>query len=173
MNQLTEMECRSGAIGALIDIYVRAASELRDLIKKVPDSKFEETIDTDTDDDDCRSIQTILRHVIRSGYAYANYVRQAFQLPVTQSEAEISPRLSSIAQLESMMHYTERTLEGKSEMTEEEISLCVIHTNWNTNYDLEQLLEHAIVHVLRHRRQIERFLHSQSRSDSVSAMKLI
>jgi len=29
---------------------------------------------------------------------------------------------------------------------------------WRQLYDVEQLMEHAIVHVLRHRRQIERFL---------------
>jgi len=33
-----------------------------------------------------------------------------------------------------------------------------IRSRWGAVYDLEQLLEHAIVHVLRHRRQIERFL---------------
>jgi hypothetical protein len=33
-----------------------------------------------------------------------------------------------------------------------------IPARWGPVYDLEQLLEHMIVHVLRHRRQIERFL---------------
>jgi len=28
---------------------------------------------------------------------------------------------------------------------------------WGPQYDLEQLLEHAVVHILRHRRQIEKF----------------
>jgi len=33
-----------------------------------------------------------------------------------------------------------------------------IKPRWGQSYDLEQLLEHAIVQVLRHRRQIERLL---------------
>ena len=33
-----------------------------------------------------------------------------------------------------------------------------ILTSWGQLYDIEQLFEHAIVHILRHRRQIERFL---------------
>jgi len=33
-----------------------------------------------------------------------------------------------------------------------------IKTRWGQLYDVDQLMEHAIVHVLRHRRQIERFL---------------
>jgi len=30
-------------------------------------------------------------------------------------------------------------------------------TSWKQFYDIEQMMEHAIVHILRHRRQIERF----------------
>jgi chromosomal replication initiation ATPase DnaA len=33
-----------------------------------------------------------------------------------------------------------------------------IQVRWGQLYDIEQLMEHAIVHILRHRRQIERFL---------------
>lgn len=33
-----------------------------------------------------------------------------------------------------------------------------ILVRWGQLYDVEQLFEHAIVHILRHRRQIERFL---------------
>ena len=29
--------------------------------------------------------------------------------------------------------------------------------SWGQRYDVEQIMEHAIVHILRHRRQIERF----------------
>jgi hypothetical protein len=43
-------------------------------------------------------------------------------------------------------------------MTDEEISATVINSGWGVTYDAEQLLEHAIVHVLRHRRQIEKFI---------------
>jgi hypothetical protein len=40
----------------------------------------------------------------------------------------------------------------------ERITALEIQAPWGPVYDLEQMLEHAIVHVLRHRRQIERFL---------------
>ena len=33
-----------------------------------------------------------------------------------------------------------------------------IKVRWGQLYDPEQLMEHAIVHILRHRRQIENFL---------------
>lgn len=33
-----------------------------------------------------------------------------------------------------------------------------INTKWGQQYDVEQMLEHAIVHILRHRRQIKNAL---------------
>ena len=33
-----------------------------------------------------------------------------------------------------------------------------MRVSWGQLYDVEQIFEHAIVHILRHRRQIERFL---------------
>jgi uncharacterized damage-inducible protein DinB len=57
-----------------------------------------------------------------------------------------------------MLAYTIQTLEGKWEMKDEEIEGMAIKTRWSVTYNLEQLLEHAIVHILRHRRQVERFL---------------
>jgi uncharacterized damage-inducible protein DinB len=44
-------------------------------------------------------------------------------------------------------------------LSEGEITGTVIRSGWGVTYDAEQLLEHAIVHVLRHRRQIEKFIH--------------
>ena len=32
-----------------------------------------------------------------------------------------------------------------------------VQVRWGQKYDVEQLFEHAIVHILRHRRQIELF----------------
>jgi hypothetical protein len=39
-------------------------------------------------------------------------------------------------------------------------------TNWQQFYDMEQLMEHAIVHILRHRRQIEGFKRILNNSNS-------
>ena len=55
-----------------------------------------------------------------------------------------------------MIAHTVATLEGR--MSDEEMEAVRIQSPWRVVYDLEQMLEHAIVHILRHRRQIERFL---------------
>lgn len=149
---------RKGAIGALLDLYERATSGLLRQLRSVKPDEFETVLDPLQEDEDCRSIQTVLRHVIRSGYGYADAVRKAFQQATEQAEDALPPLGEVIPRLKAMMVYTEKTFAGKWEMSAQEVTRTVVKTRWGSTYHVEQLLEHAIVHVLRHRRQIERIL---------------
>lgn len=149
---------RSGAIGALMDEYERAALELGRLVERIPDDEFARVVDSQTKDDACRSVQTIMSHVVRAGYGYADYIREQFSIASTRPQNKLLSRRESLAQLDAALRYTVQTLEGKWEMSDEEISGTVIKSRWGAVYDVEGLLEHAIVHVLRHRRQIEKFI---------------
>jgi uncharacterized damage-inducible protein DinB len=149
---------RSGAIGALMDEYERAASELENLVKHIPEDDFLRVVDSQTKDDDCRSVQTIMSHVVRSGYGYADYIREQLAIESTRPQNKLLSRQESLEQLNGALRYTAQTLDGKWEMSAEEISGIVIKTRWGAVYDVEGLLEHAIVHILRHRRQIEKFI---------------
>ena len=149
---------RSGAIGALMDEYERAASELRRLVEQIPEDDFARVVDSQTKDDDCRSVQTIMSHVVRAGYGYADYIREQFSMASNRPQNTLLSRQESLEQLDAALRYTVQTLEGRWEMSGEEISGTVINSRWGAVYDVEGLLEHAIVHILRHRRQIEKFI---------------
>lgn len=149
---------REGAVGALMDEYERAASELGRLVGRIPEEEFVRVADAQTADEDCRSVQTVMTHVVNAGYGYADYLRGVFSIPSTRPPKKLlSPRETS-EQLDAMLEYTAETLSGRWTMTDAEITAAVIKTRWGVTYDAEQLLEHAIVHVLRHRRQIEKFI---------------
>jgi uncharacterized damage-inducible protein DinB len=152
---------RNGAIGALMDEYERAALYLIRVIQSITDDEFEKIVDQNTQDEACRSIQTIARHVVMAGYGYANYIREQFGITKAQSEIALSSRTESVDQIKQMLTYTEQTLQDKWLMTDEEITNVKINSSWGPVYDLEQLLEHAIVHILRHRRQVEKFVLKQ------------
>ena len=147
---------RKGAIGAMMDEYERAALELRILVEKVSEDDYVKIFDSATTNEDCRSIQTIMSHVVRACYGYANSIRTAFSIapevyePNQLSKSEVSEKFDEAVQ------YTVETLEGRWEMPDAEI----FATSMKGDYpeDLEQKLEHAIVHILRHRRQIDKFL---------------
>lgn len=149
---------RRGAVGALMDEYERAAEELRAVIAGLSDNDFVQVRDLETQDPDCRSIQTIMNHVVRAGYGYADYIRKAFAVASERPEVTLASRSGSLEQFAEMLAYTEATLAGRWEMPDDEMMAVRIESRWGPVFDLEQLLEHAIVHVLRHRRQIERFL---------------
>ena len=149
---------RSGAVGALMDEYERAAAELMRLVERIPDEDFVRVVDSQTKDEDCRSAQTIMSHVVRAGYGYADYIREQIAMASTRPQARLLSRQEALEQLEAALRYTVETLEGRWEMSDEEISSIAIHTRWGAHYDLEGLLEHAIVHILRHRRQLEKFI---------------
>jgi uncharacterized damage-inducible protein DinB len=149
---------RDGPLGALMDEYERAAGELVSLLKELSDEDYELVRDTTTADEDCRSIKTISTHVVRAGYGYAAMLRKAWGIDLEGKWPGMLGRQDALAEMPEMLAYTAATLDGRWEISEDEATALQIQSSWGPIYDLEQLLEHAIVHVLRHRRQIERFL---------------
>jgi uncharacterized damage-inducible protein DinB len=61
-------------------------------------------------------------------------------------------------EIDKMLAYTIETLDGNWELNDKEMNKIVIKSAENFTETLEQLLEHAIVHILRHRRQTNKFL---------------
>jgi uncharacterized damage-inducible protein DinB len=149
---------RNGWVGALMDEYERAAEELAVILDGISDEEYERMRDSETQDDEIRSIQTILTHVVVAGYGYARMLRNAWGMERMGPWRETFPRGEARAQISAMLAYTNATLDGRWDVSDDEAAALQIRSGWGTVYDLEQLLEHAIVHVLRHRRQIERFL---------------
>jgi uncharacterized damage-inducible protein DinB len=156
----SERKYRKGAVGALMDEYERAADEFKDLIEKINESDYSKIVDPNTKDDDCRSVQTIVSHVTNSGYSYANYIREWFSITKNSPERRIISQRNFSIEFDKMLDYTSETLEGRWKYSDEEIMKVKLVVRWGPQYDLEQLLEHAIVHILRHRRQIEKFITS-------------
>ena len=141
-----------------MDEYERAVWELRRLVEQIDEADAVRVVDPTTEDEDCRSVQTIMSHVVNAGYGYADLLRKQFSVTSTRPpRALLSPR-EYVEQLDAVLAYTDETLEGRGQMTYEEMSGAAIKAGWGPTYDVEQLLEHAIVHVLRHRRQIEKFM---------------
>ncbi len=150
-------EYRIGALGALMDEYERASGDLAAILNRITDVAFELVRDKETHDEHCRSIQTIMSHVVNSGYGYANRARNALSVPSESYAFRILSRSESLDQLGLMLSYTAKTLDDRWHYSNDRILAIQIQSQWGPE-NLEQLLEHAIVHVLRHRRQIERFL---------------
>jgi uncharacterized damage-inducible protein DinB len=149
---------RRGPVGALMDEYERATGEFTRILEAISDEDYTVIRDTETNDDHCRSIQTVVTHVIGAGYGYAGMLREPWGVGHVGRLREPVVRADAGTRLKEMLEYTCETLDGRWNMSEEEASMLQLRSGWGTVYDFEQLFEHAIVHVLRHRRQIEGFL---------------
>lgn len=142
----------------MMDEYERAIREMMTVFAGIDQKAYESVRDTNTKDENCRSIQTIMSHVVSAGYGYADYFRAAFGIASGRPQKRPLSFSEVPAQTEEMIDYTVATLQEKWEMGEDQIMAVRIESSWGQTYDLEQMMEHAIVHILRHRRQIQRML---------------
>lgn len=153
---------RKGAVGALLDIYEQAISDLKNVIKSIPDHSLTKIIDKTTNED-CKSLQTILSHVVRSGYIYAINIQSLKEQSINRPEKVFHSTIAEyLNDLTDVFIYTENVFKA---INDDELEQCdnalKIKTGWGQSYDIEQITEHAIVHVLRHKRQIEKIKHTK------------
>ena len=150
---------RDGPIGALCDESARAASEFCDLVERIPQELF--VREHECDDPDTQSIRTICAHVIGAAHRHADYIRKALELPVDECFRFTPERLENPLQvrdyLAEQIRYLEETVEGLHSLAGEKVLSLTFKARWGPIYDPEMMLEHAIVHLLRHRRQIARW----------------
>ncbi|AOM77574.1 damage-inducible protein DinB [Pedobacter steynii] len=150
---------RKGAKGALLDIYEDALLQLQESIKDVSDEDLIAVVLPDDSDEDSRSIQSILAHVVGSSYSYAIYIRSLKGTEYIRPEKKLRIKVADYIQdlKDSFLFNLTVFNEIEDSNLEEFDSSLKIMTRWKQLYDIEQLTEHAIVHILRHTRQIEKF----------------
>jgi len=156
------MNLLQGGLGAILDVYKKASEEFISVLGNVSSDDFVKIVDAKTSDEDCRSIQTITRHVIRSGYGYANYILNALNIFVDTTDANkmtIENIKDAADEIRKMLKFNIHNLyELNREKIEENMFSLKFTTRWREEFNFEQILEHAIVHVLRHRRQVGKFI---------------
>ena len=146
-----------GMYGALLDEYARAAEDLCRTVEAVPGHRF--SAERESPDTETVSIQAVCSHVAGAAWSYAEYIRAARGLPpvprpyakdTMTGPAALRPLLATA------LRHTETAVDG---CPADEAGLIALRfqVRWGPTYDPEMILEHAIVHLLRHRRQIERW----------------
>lgn len=150
---------KRSAVDALLSEYRNVVIALQKVIANVSYANLTTVVDATTTDPNCQSIQTILTHVVSSGYSYAGYIRKLKKISDNRPGKVL--KMSAIEyhkDLDDLIAYTIETFTAiKDDELEEFDEKRKIKTSWGQVYDIEQMMEHAVVHVLRHRRQIEKF----------------
>lgn len=142
---------------ALFDEYQRVIYEYIAVLKTVKEDDYLMVKDEITQDPDCKSIHTISLHIVHSGYTYANYLNEIHGVIWQEYDEKIAPISKFEKEIVKMLTFTHQALCRFGDLDDNAICKWKIDTRWSVTYDVEQLMEHAIVHILRHRRQIENF----------------
>lgn len=137
---------------ALLYEYRKAIWHLNDLLLKIPDTNLK--IIVNPDDNELESIQAVLTHTVYWGYYYIVIIKEhrGDENIVKPKRKYFNTSVEYINELEKMYKANEEFLRvipdkemlkyypGKEEFT-----------------DYESLIEHAIIHIYRHKTQIEKF----------------
>ena len=149
----------NGAMGALMDEYARAAEDFCRVVESFEPERFARPMPGYAAH--TVSPQMICRHVLTAAHRYSDAIRRARELPfveayradpgVPSQPADLRPRLAEL------LRYTEAGLDGLYGQTDEQVGVIKFKVSWGVEYDPDMLLEHAVCHLLRHRRQLERW----------------
>lgn len=139
----------------MTDEYEKALNELKVVLTSISDELF---LKTDLSlEADFQSIRNITAHIIRSGYVYSNYIRTSFGTEKMSYSFQLNSIMDALTEMDKMFQYKLETYENRWLMTDDEMMQTIIKTSWTT-YDLEAIIEHSIVHILRHRLQIQKII---------------
>ncbi len=148
---------RKGGLGALMDLYEEEATFLIQTInQKVKDQHWDKILDNKTKDPDCRSIKTICQHMIGAANYYVELMKKGEDpsYKIQDDFPRIVARKDFEMGLGEVLDRQIQHLEGRWQMSDEDIEKIVIKTGWGNVLDPESLLEHAVMHIMRHHRQI-------------------
>lgn len=152
---------RKGSIGAILDEYEIAIADLKKTIRNISDADLVKVVDAKTRNPNCRSVQTILTHVVKCGYFYPTLILRnkfhgkEFSLPAITHLKTIKEYNKA---LEEMFIFNEQSLGKIKESDMWNYAKGRMDSGWGQIFDYDQIMEHAIMHIYRHRRQIQKFL---------------
>jgi hypothetical protein len=141
-----------------MDLYKRVLEEFSQVVADLTLVQYQWICIPEAEDEDTRSIQAIVQHVVRSGNGYTNLMREALGLPGLELQSSSWTPKQGVLDLLRVIEATTQTFDGRWEMPEVDMETNLIQSQWGPIFNLEQLFEHAIVHVLRHQRQVQRYL---------------
>ena len=142
-----------------MDEYARAAEDFCRVVEGFDPARFE--AERASSNPATVSPHAICVHVCGAAHRYAHYIRKARGADFVERYELAPSRIGSAQDVRGLLAeailLTEATVEPLLRATEEEIQALSFTVRWGPQYDPEMILEHAVCHLLRHRRQLERW----------------
>ncbi len=160
---------KSNGVRSLVELheielnrFYETWQRFRDAAIPVPESR----------DPNYASVEHLLGHVLRASRNYLTWMGDCVQRPVTDVDLDndvVSVAGKGQAFLEHVLAGWRRHLVA---LEDEELTSPRRLSRWGEDYSVEQMLEHAVVHPMRHRIQLERLMRSAAISPRTSSTPL-
>lgn len=149
----------SGPFGALMDEYARAAEDFCRVVERFDLARF--AAERPSNNPNTVSPRAICLHVIGAAHRYAHYIRKAHGVDFVERYEADPAQLRSPQEVRTLLTegilLMEETVEPLRNLTEQQVQALSFAVRWGPRYDPQMILEHAVCHLLRHRRQLERW----------------
>ncbi len=108
----------------------------------------------ETDDPDYESMDTLLRHVLRAARGYIVWMCEMLELP--DPGVDKTPPSKGIYGATDLYldHLFEKWRSPLADVDEERFGIPEYPSHWNVRYCIDAMLEHAVMHPIRHRFQL-------------------
>ncbi len=114
-----------------------------------------------TDDENYKSLEILLRHILRAARGYMTWICEKLNLP--DPKIEKTPTSDSIEELadQHLSHLLEKWSTPLSEIEEEKFHTPTYTSRWGVDYCIDAMLEHAVMHPIRHEFQLRNLIAEQ------------
>jgi hypothetical protein len=118
-----------------------------------------------TDDPAYASLDTLLRHVMSAARGYMMWMCEVLELP--DPEILVTPDPAALSQDPEayMEHVLERWRAPLQGVGDDRVETPDYPSRWQTRYCIDAMLEHAVMHPIRHAFQLEELIGKRSASD--------
>lgn len=120
----------------------------------------------ETTDTDYKSLEALLRHVLRAARGYMTWMCEKLELP----DPAIDP-VPEAEKIESaadtyLKHLIERWKHPLAVVPKEKFEDQLYTARWGVDYCIDAMMEHAVMHPVRHEFQLKNLIEKQSGVDN-------
>ena len=111
-----------------------------------------------TDDPAYASLETLLHHVLRAARGYMTWMCEVLELPDPQIRIPPEP-VALAAEADSYMeHVLEKWRTPLQDVGDDRLETPEYQSRWQSRYCIDSMLEHAVMHPIRHAFQLEELM---------------
>ena len=114
-----------------------------------------------TDDENYKSLETLLRHILRAARNYMVWMCNKLNLPDPGIEIQPEPENIEIKADEFVNHLLEKWRSPLTDIPEEKFHSPTYISSWGVEYSIDAMLEHAVMHPIRHEFQLRNLINEQ------------